>query len=182
LFEYVQFSERIAHGVSSGIDTLITTTSKGYIFSRDGAKEELEIDLDAFLVIGNSYQKGSTKLAVDIVKKQAQTPNGKKHIDVLGKLALDFYTSLKNGDKQDLGNIMNNAQDSLRALKLETEVLKTMIIDARINGALGAKLTGAGLGGCVIALASDKETAETISKSWDSNGFKSWIMDMKEAV
>jgi mevalonate kinase len=57
-----------------------------------------------------------------------------------------------------------------------------MISDAKKNGALGAKLTGAGLGGCVIALAGNKAIANIIANAWEKQGFDAWIMDMKEAI
>jgi len=101
---------------------------------------------------------------------------------VLGEFAGNFYDALINKNVNTLGIIMNQAHSELKALGLETEVLNTMVTIARKNGALGAKLTGAGLGGCVIALSDNKATAHVISNAWEKQGFDSWIMDMKEAM
>jgi mevalonate kinase len=57
-----------------------------------------------------------------------------------------------------------------------------MINEARVLGALGAKLTGAGLGGCVLALVEDSLTGKNIQDRWELLGYPSWMMDLTEVV
>lgn len=180
LFEYVQYSERLAHGVSSGLDPLITTTGKPYIFTRNGYRKPLSFSLDAYLVIANSNQIGYTADAVNMVKDSCLHKDGMKHIDQLGELAEMFIRYISLGDVAKVGELMNLSALELNELGIETTLLKEIADDARRNGALGAKLTGSGMGGCVIALANTLEDAKFIEKEWKVKEYQTWIMDMKE--
>jgi mevalonate kinase len=182
LFNYVQFSERIAHGVSSGIDPLITTTSKGYIFSKDGEKEKLSPLKKGFLVVGYSKEVGDTKVAVQRVKEHMKDPNGETRVESLGRLTKEFYKAYGKADLKKMGNLMNQAQKDLEQLSLSTPILDKMTNESRVLGALGAKLTGAGLGGCVLALVEDSLTGKNIQDRWELLGYPSWMMDLTEVV
>lgn len=182
VFNYVQFSERIAHGVSSGIDPLITTTSKGYIFSRDGEKETLSALKKGFLVVGYSKEVGDTKVAVQRVKEHMKEPNGLARVESLGHLTKEFYKAYGKADLRKMGTCMNQAQKDLEQLTLSTPILDKMIDEAKVLGALGAKLTGAGLGGCVLALVEDSLTGKNIQDRWKVMGYPSWMMDLSEVV
>jgi len=182
VFNYVQFSERIAHGVSSGIDPLITTTSKGYIFSRDGEKKTLSVLKKGFLVVGYSKEVGDTKVAVQRVKEHMKEPNGLARVESLGHLTMEFYKAYGKADLKKMGTCMNQAQKDLEQLSLSTPTLDKMIDESKVLGALGAKLTGAGLGGCVLALVEDSLTGKNIQDRWELLGYPSWMMDLTEVV
>ena len=73
----------------------------------------------------------------------------------------------------DLGRAMRENQTQLRALGVSTPEIDTMIEIARLAGSPGAKLTGAGGGGCVIALAG--EHGRAIERAWSRAGFHTWL-------
>jgi len=180
LFEYVQFSEGIIHGVSSGIDTLITTTSNAYIYARDGEKTMLNIHIDAYLVVGLSGEKGQTSKAVNMVKHHVVNLDGRQEIEILGNVTTTFYQALQKRDLIGMANQMNIAGHALKRLGLETKKLSNMRSHAMDLGALASKLTGAGLGGCVLALTDSLKTARTIQKQWMSDGENAWVMSLLE--
>jgi len=180
LFRYVQFSEGIIHGVSSGIDTLITTTSKAYIYARDGEKTILNIHMDAYLVVGLSGEKGQTKKAVDMVKHHVENLDGRQEIDILGNVTIKFYQALQKKDLIGMTKQMNIAGEALKRLGLETSKLSMMRNHALDLGALASKLTGAGLGGCVLALTDNLQVARTIQKQWMKDGEHAWVMSLLE--
>ena len=72
-------------------------------------------------------------------------------ISVAGSIAL------RESDYEQLGSLMNVCQGFLNAIEVSTPGLEKMIDVARKNGAIGAKLTGAGGGGSIVALCPDKE-------------------------
>ena len=74
---------------------------------------------------------------------------------------------------------MNAAQKNLAALQVSDQTLDNLIMVANQNGALGAKLTGGGKGGCMIALASDYSTAKKITTALTNQGAKAtWIQEL----
>jgi len=74
-------------------------------------------------------------------------------IRIGGKIAVDAVEALGKGDLQTVGELMNINHALLCALGVSHEALERLVLAARKGGALGAKLTGGGGGGCMIALA-----------------------------
>ncbi|OQC50039.1 MAG: Mevalonate kinase [Euryarchaeota archaeon ADurb.Bin023] len=63
----------------------------------------------------------------------------------------------ENGDIKELGTLMNINNGLLEAIGVSTKELSELVFASRISGALGAKITGAGGGGCMYALAPNKQ-------------------------
>ncbi|MHC5879494.1 mevalonate kinase family protein, partial [Streptococcus pyogenes] len=80
----------------------------------------------------------------------------KRWIEELGKLTRSAKELLSSGQTNILGQIMNQAHSLLQKLTVSDDILDQMVIVAREQGALGAKLTGGGRGGCMIALAENQ--------------------------
>ena len=118
----------------------------------------------AHLVIADSGVHGSTREAVGGLRQryEADTAAIGPLIDELGALAQTAVTALGDGDAPALGAAMDRAHTVLRELGLSLPVLDRLTDAARQAGALGAKLTGGGLGGCMIALADSAGTADRI--------------------
>ena len=85
-------------------------------------------------------------------------------------------TALAKGDVDGLGRIFDAAHGLLAALRLSSRELDTLVHDARAAGAIGAKLTGAGGGGAVIALAPGHE--RDVLARWRSAGFDGFIAEI----
>lgn len=71
--------------------------------------------------------------------------------------------ALENKSVTKLGNIFNDAHSVLQQLGVSHDVIDALVSISLNNGALGAKLTGGGLGGCLFALADTYEKANDIS-------------------
>jgi mevalonate kinase len=87
--------------------------------------------------------------------------------------------ALAKGDVDGLGRIFDAAHGILAALRLSGPELETLIHAARAAGAIGAKLTGAGGGGAVIALAPGHE--RDVIKRWKAAGFDGFLAEIKAA-
>ena len=79
-------------------------------------------------------------------------------------------TALQTGSLQELGELMNLCHGYLNALQLSTPKLEDLIHIARSNGAIGAKLTGGGGGGSMVALCAD--SSERVRNAMQAAGYK----------
>lgn len=104
------------------------------------------------LVVGHSGQRGSTAVQVRHVAQLVQRePAAAATIRALGDLARQGVKALADGDLPALGKLMDRAHDGLRSLGVSTPRLDELVAAARPHS-LGAKLTGAGGGGSIVAL------------------------------
>ncbi|MGT2650755.1 mevalonate kinase [Streptococcus troglodytae] len=180
LWEIVQSSEKIAHGNPSGIDTVTTSGKSPVFFVKDQPIEQLSINMDAYLIVADTGQTGQTLKAIQSVKtllnKAAyqidNLSDPKQAIKELGQLTKLAKEALLDNHILELGEVMNQAHQLLASLTVSNQTLDRLAQVARQAGALGAKLTGGGRGGCLIALAKDKEDAEKIARTLLEQGAK----------
>ena len=180
LWEIVQSSEKIALGNPSGIDTVTTSGKSPVFFVKDQPIEQLSINMDAYLIVADTGQTGQTLKAIQSVKALLNKvtyqidslSDPKQAIKELGQLTKLAKEALLNNYILELGEVMNQAHQLLASLTVSNQTLDRLAQAARQAGALGAKLTGGGRGGCLIALAKDKESAEKIARTLLEQGAK----------
>lgn len=175
--ELVNETEDQIHGRSSGIDATVVVKQKPVYFVKGEVFDELEMNLNAFLLIADTGEKGNTKEAVRDVKSLLDNDeNAKNYINELGHLANKARRCIEEDDARELGKYMNLAQDNLSKLTVSNEKLDLLINLARENGAIGAKLTGGGRGGCMISLFDSIDKAQKASEILRQNGAaNTWI-------
>lgn len=152
-------------GVGSGFDIAAATYGKTLYFLTGGKIiEEIKIG-DLPLIVGYSGIKADTPLIVKKLKEKIKR-NQKKYEKIFDEIA-DIVKMVKNfllkKDWQKVGELMNKNQQLLKDLGVSTDKLDKMCQAAIENGAFGAKLSGAGGGDCMIALA-PKERFEAVKK------------------
>jgi len=149
-------SENIIHGSASGIDNSLATYGKFTLFQKgDPPKmENLNIKKKIPIVIGLSGVESLTAKMVTNVNQawQKSKKRYEKIFKQIDELALEAVEAINNYDLQQLGELMNINQGLLNALQVSSRELEELIEISRRNGALGAKLTGGGGGGAMIAL------------------------------
>jgi mevalonate kinase len=164
LFKWVQQSETMAHGNPSGVDALTTSFDHAWWFIKGQVPQALTFSLPAHLIIAQTLQSGSTKEALKIVSERIQS-EGMISIDKLGQLTHEALQAIQSKDVVKLGHIMTQAHVTLSHLGISTPSLDECVSIALENNACGAKLTGGGLGGCMIALAKNQEDCDTICEA-----------------
>ena len=182
LFALTQMAEQVAHGRPSGLDAAATCSPCPIRFQGGRMQPLTQRIQDARLVIADSGVHGSTREAVGGLRERyEEDPDGVGPlIAALGRLARVGIAALDDGDAQALGSAMNRAHEVLAQLELSLPVLDRLTAAARDAGALGAKLTGGGLGGCVIALADGEEAAGRIRGALEGAGAPAaWIYQMR---
>lgn len=178
LNKFVMISEKIAHGNPSGLDAKVVRSNESVYFIKDKTAESFNTNLPAYLVIADTGDEGDTGEAVTAVGKLVADPTskGKTLINDLGLLTKKARKFIEQTQLHRLGEILNLAQEKLVALTVSNEKLDVLVATAQRHGALGAKLTGGGRGGCMIALVETNEVALEISKHLlNAGATKTWI-------
>ncbi len=148
--------EKLAHGTPSGIDNTICCFGEAILFHRDDEPrvEVLRLHETPPLVIGFSHESGQTFEQVAGVRERRQ-----QHSQIydaifrqIDHISLEGAKLLVSRQYGELGQMMNICQGLLNAIEVSTPELENMVALARANGAVGAKLTGAGGGGSIVAL------------------------------
>lgn len=154
--------ERVFHGNPSGIDA--TAASRGGIFryTRAGGASPLHPTKDLVLCVGWSGTPSSTRETVGMIAaRKAKDPQlVQKSIDAIQSIVNAATSAIEAGDHAALGKLMDMNQLVLSGLMVSTSELEELCALAREHGALGAKLTGGGGGGSMIALVAPSFSAD----------------------
>ncbi|HON45922.1 MAG TPA: mevalonate kinase [Planctomycetota bacterium] len=190
-------SEIVFHGTPSGIDNTIANYG-GLCYLCDATQHTFPeqyphttITLSkntAYLlpplqkppkfIIINTQKERKTKAIVEHVRTllQKNTKEVQNILQNIGKLALKGYEALLINDYEKLANYMNQNQEYLQQIEVSCPEIEHVIDIAKNAGAIGAKLTGAGRGGCVIALAPNKE--EHVVQACQEKNFPAFITNI----
>lgn len=154
--------EKAVQGIASPMDTSIASFG-GFlrIKYKDNTVERTPIIINKNLplIIGYVEREAKTRDMVALVKdKVSRYPEiYGKILEMIGVIVEQANQALINNDFKHLGELMNLNHALLEALGVSTRKLNELVYIAREAGAYGAKLTGAGGGGCVIALVPEKQ-------------------------
>lgn len=172
--------ERVFHGNPSGVDNTMAAVGGVALFTRGQPLEPVRVRQPLQLVVGHSGESSETKQMVDLVAQQLEREPERigQLFDAIAALVRNARLALEAGDLRALGQLMDMNQGLLSALMLSTARLEDLCHAARDAGALGAKVTGAGGGGCMIALAADTSAAQPILAALESLGAASFITEV----
>ena len=181
LNRWADVSERIIHGNPSGIDIGIIMGEHPLYYIKGKPITPFILKLDAHLVVADTGEMGQTQVAVASVREllESNPQKGNTLIKQLGDLANRSMDYIEAKEIKGLGECMTKAHILLGELGVSNNSLDNLVSIALDNGALGAKLTGGGRGGSMIALAANKEQANRISDALIIGGAKNtWILNM----
>ena len=155
--DLVYETEILHHGTPSGIDNTVIAFGKPLFFVRGERDEVFWLGRPFWLVIGDTGVPSSTREAVAGVRRQWETDRTayEARFDAIGVLVERGRQAMAAGNLAELGQVMDEDQAELRAIGVSSPPLERLIGAARAAGALGAKLSGSGCGGNMIALTAD---------------------------
>lgn len=183
LLQLVNQAEKIAHGNPSGIDAAATSGMQPILFTRGEPLSPFPMNVaKAFLIVADTGIKGQTREAVHDVAQlyQEDTVQVSARMKELGHLTNVAKQAILTDDIQTLGEAMNLAHHELQALSVSNQQLDRLVLAAMDHQALGAKLTGGGRGGCMIALSDSAEQAVQIAAALENAGAKkTWIQSLE---
>lgn len=147
-------TEVILHGSPSGVDNTVAAYERPIYFVRGGELRALEVARAFTLLIGDTGVPSRTKDAVAAVREgwQADDLRYNTLFDRIGAVVNTAKAAIARGDLMTLGMAMSEGHAALQDLGVSSEDLDRLVKAALDGGALGAKLSGGGRGGCMVAL------------------------------
>ncbi len=149
--------EQLHHGTPSGIDNTVVAYEKPVYFVRQQPENRIEpfrVARPLSLLIADTGVSSSTKTVVSDVRRQWQADPA--HFNALfarcGQIADQARQAIETGNVAQVGALMDQNQDVLRQMTVSSPALERLVAAALGAGAIGAKLSGAGRGGNMIAL------------------------------
>ncbi len=149
--------EQIHHGTPSGIDNTVVAYERPVYFVRQSPANRIErlvVGRPLHFLVGDSGVRSSTRAVVGDVRRQweAQRQRFEKIFGACGAIAIEARAVLERGDQDRLGVLLAANHRWLQAMTVSDPLLDRLVEAAQQAGALGAKLSGAGRGGNMIAL------------------------------
>ncbi len=165
----VYASEQRYHGTPSGIDNTVVAYEQPIWFVRRAPApliEPLAIGAPLTLLVGDTGVRSATRLPVGAVRERWQADRARYEalFDQVGELVTQARTALAVGDAPLLGRLLDANQALLEQIGVSSPELERLVAAARTAGALGAKLSGAGWGGVMLALVTP-ETRDNVAEA-----------------
>ena len=180
LEKLVHTAEIVAHKTPSGLDAKTCLSNKAIKFIKNKGFSYIDLNLDAYLVIADTGIYGNTSEAIQNVKNLGNKADislkklGELTDEIIKILTENIESKEEKVDK--IGKIMTKSNTELGTLNITIEKTDLFVKTAIENGASGAKISGGGLGGCVIALAKNLEIVEKIKDELLKRGAENiWV-------
>lgn len=153
--------EKIHHGTPSGIDNTVVTFAQPVYFIKDQLIETFKVAQAFTILIGDTGVKSSTAVTVGDVREAWQTEPEKyeKYFDACGQIAQQARDLIEQGNNDAIGPLMDENHQWLQKMGVSSPELDRLVKAALDAGALGAKLSGGGRGGNMIALVTPEKEA-----------------------
>ena len=174
-------TEKLYHGTPSGIDNTVVTYAKPVYFVKDQPIQVLNVKHPFMVVIADTGVRAATRDAVRHVRiQQHKYPERYEALfAAIGSIAMTARQLIEGGMPESLGPLMNENHALLRNIGVSSPELDNLVGAARDAGALGAKMSGGGRGGNMIALAQVSK-AGSIAKALKDAGARNSIITRVE--
>jgi len=170
--------EKGPHGTPSGIDNTAAVFGGLLLFKKNlggnqNTIKKMKLRKPVEIVLGNSGKTSSTKEVVgDVRRLEEEQPKKINAVfEEYGALVEEAKKALKDYDLKKVGTLMNKNHELLQKITVSSRELDEMVETARNAGALGAKLTGTGRGGLMIALTPGKNLQEKVAEAIEAQGY-----------
>ena len=156
--------ERVLHGAPSGVDPAACAYEGAIFYTRGDPPKVEPVRGSAWIAVALSgIARGTHSTVLPLAERRRADPRIDPVLARLGTLAREGRELFERGDLAPLGTAFDAAHAALRDLGVSCPELEETVANLRREGALGAKLTGAGGGGAAIGLARDEAHARAIA-------------------
>jgi mevalonate kinase len=157
-------TEGLQHGNPSGIDNLVVAHATPILFSKLIPPTYLMPSKPLHYVLAHSGEHSKTRDTVQLIATQRITnPQFNSTINKIGHLSVKGAVAFAIGDSDSLGALMTTNHNLLQKLCVSSNRLDLLVSAAIEAGASGAKLSGAGRGGHIVAQVTETSTASVVT-------------------
>ena len=163
--------EKYHHGRPSGIDNTVISLEKPILFQKEQEIKIINPQKFYFVIGDTGIGKKTAQVVAEVLERYKENPQFYDEIfHSIGDITNKGLNVLKTGDQKQLGHLMNRNQSLLEKIGVSCPELDQLVQVAQDRGALGAKLCGAGQGGCMVALAKSEPKAKSIAAALKKAG------------
>ncbi len=166
IFKIAFVPENFLHGKPSGVDQAACIYGGMIQFTRPSKVKPVQAKTNPWILVCDTGIHHTTKTLVGAVveKSKRQRADFQEHLEEVSQISSGVVKALKSGDNEKLGRLMYRNHELLRRIGVSHPKLDRLVRIAKESGALGAKLTGAGGGGCVIVLCESEKVRDRMSR------------------
>jgi mevalonate kinase len=159
-------SEKRFHGTPSGVDNTVIAYNRPVWFVRGAAPQPFDLRRPLTLVVGDTGIASPTSITVGDVRRswQAEPARFEALFDAIGQVVQAARRAIESGDPTALGPLMDRNHQHLQTMGVSSAELDVLCQAARQAGALGAKLSGGGRGGNMIALVQPEQAEQVVER------------------
>jgi len=160
-------TEQVLHAHPSGIDNTVVSHEQPIVYQK-GRMQPLKVGKPLPILIANTGIRSSTKQALVTVRAawKENTREYEAYFENAGVIARQARAAIELGDLPRVGELMTGFQQFFRDIKMSHPANEALVKAALDKGALGSKISGAGMGGCVIALVNG-ESKKRVRAAWE---------------
>jgi mevalonate kinase len=172
--------EKLYHGTPSGIDNTVITYVLPVYFVRGQPVHTFQVAEPFQIVIGDTGVSSPTAISVaDVRQAWKNNPTHYEHLfHQIGQITQTARQIMENGVSEKLGPLMNANHTLLQQIGVSSPELDCLVDAARQAGALGAKLSGGGRGGNMIALVSTENSAGVLQALQHSGAVRTLVTEV----
>ena len=160
--------EKLHHGTPSGIDNTVVSMVKPVLFQKGKGIKLVEYPARSlnFIVGCTDLRHDTSEVVADVRQRRNSEPDKYNEIfEEIGRITIEGTESFIKGDSVVLGDVMNRNHELLQKLDVSCPELDRLVEAAIEAGAAGAKMSGAGRGGCMVAVAVNAGTTAEIEEA-----------------
>ncbi len=174
--EAIRNVEKRVQGRASWTDATVVTM--GGVVKVKGEDVSKLNGIEPPMVVCYSGEPGPTAEALEKVERlRRKAPDVVEGLmERIGEVAEEVASAVEDGNVEKVGLLMNVNHGLLSALGVSTLRIDEIVNVARRSGALGAKVTGAGTGGCAVAVFEDEEPARRVAETLRAVGYDAWVV------
>tara|TARA_B110000014_G_scaffold250021_1_gene225869 strand:- start:154 stop:1077 length:924 start_codon:yes stop_codon:yes gene_type:complete len=174
--ELVFNAEKVVHGNPSGIDNTVVAYESPVYFIKGNEPMTFDSGRTFYLVIGDTGIESSTKETVGNVRSMwKKEPNLMNvYFDEIGNITKGGKIAIEEGNVEMVGELMNDNHELLNKIGVGHPELEKLVELSIKSGAVGAKLTGGGGGGNMVALANNAKEQKEICESITEAGYRAY--------
>jgi len=163
--------EKLHHGTPSGIDNTVIAHQRPVYFTREQKSETFQVAKPLLFIIADTGVESPTKMVVGAVRQAWEESKDRYEalFSSVGDVAKRARWAIEEGDVDEVGRLMDENHRLLQAMDVSSSQLDALVKAAKRHGALGAKLSGAGRGGNMIALVTP-QTCEVVKDALEREG------------